>query len=568
MGLTTLGTTAKNAVGAPIVIRGVTPTSLATNQVTHTRTRTLIPKGAYVVTIVPSGSGSTGSSPGSVTTSLSSSMEYTVITSYADNGRPGPFLHGADESPISNMLILSRDAFAQVGVKNESSYATFLVDVVFTPTYTPFKSLGSFTGNRTSTSTGSSTQTTDVQFASAQIGWDYDRNAPMAITSGTSTLNGERTRTQDFYLWRYNSDGTWGFTYWNQVSAATGNTWREGNGIGFRGNQNNYRQSAFFIKNNFLHNLDMSAMMVNTASGLAYGWIKGDISSGTTAGATLTMSPGHTNSAFGSTSTSIDTGTQNIMLYYHDKVNNKVIYNGARSSAFNGTWGVYPWIHHWAQWDIQTDTVDYANSNGTKDPRIAGLGSYMAYDYGVPNGSTGITYATGDNGGNAYLARWDRSGTYTGVGNFQSRQNYNGSTNISAYNGSPLTYYNTITYMPNGVMVCGQNMLWASIDHLNTSLNQPIATTDNSFQKLGFWGLNSPMGTGQVKYHVIVVNNMIAVMQIGYMKYTNNAGSVARTVPITIYVAPATTANLGSILPNAGGIGSAANGNPGINNGA
>lgn len=581
MGVTTLGATFNTPIGGEIVIRGVTPNASTTTQVTvNTATRTLIPKGAYTVTVVPNGGASYGSSPGSGSVRLSNNLEWTVLTNYADNGRVGPFLHASvnNTNPVANLLILQKDAYVQVGIQNPATYTNFECDVVFTPTVSPFKSLGTITGNRTQTGDLNSTGAYDTNFGSLQIGWDYDRNAPLIITnSAIGVSTSQCTRTQDFYLWRYNSNGTWSYTYWNGVDAATGNTWYNGNGIGYRGTQNKYRQSSFFIKNNFLHNLDFSGLMVNTASGLRWGWIKGDISAGTVTGSTLTMSPGHTNTAFATTSSSIGSAANNVMMYYHDTVNGKVIYNGAKSSTlYSGS--VYWWIHHWAQWDIATDAVDYANSNGNKNPQIAGGTDpqYAAYEVGLPNGSTGITYGIGDNGGNYYLGRFDRNGTYTGVGNFQLRYPFAGNTNSGAYTFSQYSIYNRMTFLPNGVMVTGDasNGSGVCIDHLNTSLNQPVMTMDR-FGLLpdGIWGLNSNLGSGQSRYPVLVMKNTIVFAQVGYVKYGSNGGNIVyRTAPITIFVAPATAANLGAVTPNAGGVGSSATtgtptGNPGISNG-
>ena len=573
MGSSTVGTVSTAPIGGPITIKGITPTTASTTATSATATRTILPKGTYAVTLVINGTASFGSSPGSGYVSVGNGVEFTVLTSYADTGRPGPTLNSTDRTEVlSNILVLNRDAYVQVGVKNESSYALFQCDIVFTPTYTPFKSLGTITGNRTSAGTSGTTDSGDISFGTMQLGWDYDNNAPMLITASNSgTTSSQNTRSTAFYLWRYNSTGTWSYTYWNSVSAASGNSWYNGNGIGYRGTNNNYRWSSFFIKNGELHNLDMAGLMENTASGLRWGWIKGTITSGTTSGSTLTMSPGHTNTAFATSSSSISTGSDNIMIYYHDIVNNKVIYNGARSSTFNGSWGQYGWIHHWAQWDIATNTVDYSNSNGTIDPRIAGSTTTLAWNAAVPDGSTGFSYAIGDNAGSAaYLAKWNRTGTYTGVGNFSLRDSYMPQNNSGRSYSNFLSDYNRIQYLPGGIMTqtTGGNTSSVTVEH-STGTNVPLMTCDSltSFPS-NRWHMNSVIGTNSERTYTLVAGNTIVLAQVSFVKYSTNANNtVARIAPITIMVAPATQANLGLITPRQGGIGTAAN-PTGINNGA
>lgn len=577
MGVTTLGATVNTPIGGAIVIKGVTPNAASTTQVTvNTATRTLLPKGAYTVFVSPNGDASFGSSPSSGSVRMANNLEWTVVTMYADNGRVGPVLHsGANASnPMANLLVLQKDAYVQVGIQNTATYTTQECDIIFTPTVSPFKSLGTITGNRTQVGDANATDTSNVNFGTMQLGWDYDRNAPLMLTSATYGVGSSQcTRLTDFYLWRYNSNGTWSYTYWNNATAATGNAFYNGSGLGVRGNQNKYRHSSLFIKSNYLHNLDFSGLMTNTASGLRWGWIKGDISAGTTTGSTLTLEPGHTNTAFATATSSISSAANNIMMYYHDTVNGKVIYNGAKSSSlYSGS--TYWWIHHWAQWDIATNTVDYQNSNGNVNPEIAGSGTTLAYDYGLPDGTTGFTYAVGDNGGTYYNAKWNRTGTYTGVGSYQMRYPFAGTTNQSSYSFSQYAQYNRMTYLPNGVMVTGDGSTGSgvTVDYATSGINQPIMTMDRyGLLPDGLWALNSTMSTGQTRYPVLVTRNTIVFAQIAFAKYTNTEGSVARTAPITIFTAPATTSNLGAVSPGQGGRGSASTssptGNPGISNG-
>jgi hypothetical protein len=569
MASSTVGTATRDIPLTPITIKNMLSSAAATSSTNTTNTRHLIPKGTYTVTAQPMGFAIGGSSVFAANYTLGGG-EFTILTQYADTGRPGPFLMGDNVSPKGNMLILQRDAYVQIAVRNSNGASGLNdvgFDVTFTPTYSAYKSLGTVTGNRTSTGSSASTDTADINMNCVQVGWDYDRNLPFIITTNASLTSG-RTRATDFYLYRANTSGTWDITYWNSVVASSGNSFYNGSGIGFRGNANSIRQSSFFIKTNELHNLDMSGLMTDASSN-RWGWIKGNISAGTFTGSTLTMSPGHTNTAFATASSQIGTGTDNIMIYHHDRVNNKVIYNGCRDSTYSGAYGNYGWRHNWAQWDIATNTVDYQNVNGVVDPRIAGQSNEanMAWTCAVPNGSTGLSYAVGDNSGQGYLARFSRTGTYTGVGNFQSRNVYSGSTNLGAYAGSPQSYDNNMIFFPNGVMVAGQSMNFASIDYLNTALSQPIATTDSTtlFQS-GARGLNASMGISNTKYIVIVIANAIVLVETGYVKANGN-GTIGRYIPITVYMAPATTANLSAILPGQGGIGSAANGNSGINNG-
>lgn len=572
MASSTVGTVTRDVPLTPIVIKNMLANNFSTTVSNATNTRHLIPKGTYTVSAQPMGFAIGGSSTFAANYTLGGG-EWTVLTQYADNGRPGPFLMGSDLNPKGNMLILQRDCYVQIAVRNNNGASGLNdvgFDVTFTPTYSAYKSLGTITGNRTTVGGASSVDTADLNLNSVQVGWDYDRNLPFIITANASALS-NRTRASDFYLWRANANGTWDGSYWNSVVASSGNSFYNGNGIGYRGNSTNQRQSFFFIKSSELHNLDMSGLMTD-AAGWRWGWIKGNISAGTLAGATLTMSPGHTNTAFASLSSNIGSGTENIMTYFHDRVNNKVIYNGCKDITYSGAYGTNGWRHNWAQWDIATNTVDYQNVNGVVDPRIAGQSNETncAWTSAVPNGSTGLSYAVGDNSGQGYLARWTRTGTYTGVGNFQSRSIYGGTTNAGNYAGAPNTYYQAATFLPNGVMVAGQQLAYSILDHLNTSLNQPIATSDgNSLFSNGYWGLTASMGTSQTKNIMIVVANTIVLVEIGYVKASmGSANSTpARYIPITTYIAPATAANLGAILPGQGGIASAASGNSGINNG-
>lgn len=571
MGSTTVGTVTKDVPLTPVVIKNVLSTNASTTSTNTTLTRHLIQKGTYTVTTQPMGFAVGGSSLASVDFSIAVGTEFTILTQYADNGRPGPVLIGDNNNPKANLLILQRDAYVQATIKNNNGSAAInniSYDITFTPTYSPFKSLGTVTGNRTSTGDSASSDSSSVNFNCAQIGWDYDRNAPLLITTN-AYVTYQRTRASDFYLWRYNADGTWGYTFWSGIATNAGSSWYDGSGLGFRGNQNNCRQSSFFIKNGYLHNLDMSGLMTDV-NGLRWGWIKGDISSGTTSGTTLTMSPGHTNQDFATASSSISGSNDNIMIYYHDKVNNKVIFNGARSNTYSGAWANYGWIHYWSQWDIATNTVEYSQYNGVVDPRIAGssAGTNLAWDMVVPNGSTGFSYAVGDNGGYGYLAKWNRDGNYVGVGTVQSKRAYMGQTTIGAYSGTSYTNYNTISYLPNGVMVYGSNMYNSCLDYLNGSINQPQGTYDNySLFSGAFWGLNANLGSTGSKTILLVVDNTIVIAEMAYVK-ANGSGDVRRYVPITIYTAPVTASNLGSVTPGMGGIGSTAYGNPGINNGA
>lgn len=570
MGATTVGTSITNVSPTPIVIKNMLANSLASTVSNATNTRHLIPKGTYTVTAEPMGFVTGGSSQALANYTMGGG-EWTVLTQYADTGRPGPFLMSGDISPKANLLILQRDAYVQIAIRNAGATNDVPFNVTFTPTYSAYKSLGTITANRTTVANASSTNSVDqLNVNTIQVGWDYDRNLPFIIT-GYGTLFNLRMRAQDFYLWRANSNGTWNGSYWNNVVASSGNTFYNGNGIGYRGNANNSRQSFFFIKNNELHNLDASGLMTD-AGGWRWGWIKGNISAGTLAGATLTMSPGHTNTAFASLSSNIGANAENQMIYFHDRVNNKVIYNGCKDITYSGTYGTNGWRHNWAQWDIATDTVDYSNVNGVVDPRIAGQSNELncAWINAVPNGSTGLSYAVGDNSGQGYLVRWTRTGTYTGVGNFQSRGIWGGSNNNGNYGGSPSTYAHCATFLPNGVMVAGQSMNYSTIDYLNTALNQPIATADGqSLFASGYWGLNAAMGINDTKHIVIVVANTIVIVEYGYVKASSGStgATPARYIPVTTYIAPATAANLGAILPGQGGIASAANGNSGINNG-
>jgi len=570
MGATTVGTSVTNVSYTPIVIKNMLANAVASTVANATSTRHVIPKGTYTVSAQPMGFAIGGSSSFAANYTLGGG-EWTVLTQYADNGRPGPFLMGNDNSPKGNILILQRDAYVQISLRNSNGAAGLNdvgFDVTFTPTYSAYKSLGTITGNRTTVGGASSTATTDLSHKDLQVGWDYDRNLPFLITSN-GTLTSGRIRTSDFYLWRANSSGTWDATYWSNVIASSGNTFYNGNGIGFRGDNATEFHSSFFIKSNELHNLDQSGLMTD-AAGYRWGWIKGNISAGTfPTGSTLTMSPGHTNTAFASLSSNIGTLLNNVMTYFHDRVNNKVIYNGCKDITYSGTYVNYGWRHNWAQWDIATNTVEYSNVNGVVDPRIAGgtTDTNMGWYCAVPNASTGLSYAVGDNSGQGYLARFSRTGVYTGVGSFQSRNVYGGSTNNGNYGGAPNSYGLMATFLPNGVMVAGQSMSYSIVDHLNTALNQPIATNDNnSLFAIGNRGINSSMNVSQTKQIVIVVANTIVLVEIGYVKSGANS-VIARYIPITVYTAPATTVNLGAILPGQGGIGSAANGNSGINNG-
>ena len=293
--------------------------------------------------------------------------------------------------------------------------------------------------------------------------------------------------------------------------------------------------------------------MLLDASNNRYGWIKGDL---TAAGSTLSMVPGHTNTAFASPNSSLGGGGSNIMMYYWDKRIGKVIYNGGQSVNYNGTWSAYGWVHNWAQWDIATNTVDYSNVNGTVDPRIAGSTTYLAYDYGVPDAVAGVTRVTAGNGNNTYRATFSRTGTYTGIGNYTTYRALWAANHTTSFLWS--SSGQSIEYLDSTYAIMG-----------NVATTRDFATA--LYEKLPYSTLNATntLSKNQAQYQLLVMPDTIYVLQTAYVQAGSNeqTGQSRVIYTATVFKTPKTAATLNSVIGSSGGVPTTTY-VPGINNGS
>lgn len=567
MGVSLVGQGAAVNIPQPIVINRIQPSNVSTNSTINvTQTRVFVPKGAYAITVNISGAASYGSSSSAGTAAWGDSypLKYIISTVDADTGRPGPVVSRSYATTPAMQLILAKDSFVSVGLFAQTPLNSTYFDFVLVPTKSPYTAYPTITGNRTQTAinTATSGSNSDLNFGSVVMGWDYDNNSPFLITGYLTTTRSSNWQqlSAPFQIWRFNqSTGKWTFKNWTGITLASG-SWVYSAGFLFQGDW----APQTFIKGNFIHNVCNHPIMSDGTN--YHGWTKGDL---TAAGNTLTMQPGNTNSAFNTAVANMATVNADMyMMYYWDRRLHKVTYAGTVSATFNGTYGANNWRSYWGQWDIATGTNDYTNINSqTADPRAAGnnANNSLVYRIGVPDAKTGFIYGIAVNGTSDYLAKWSRTGTYTGVGSFLTYYPFFGTSTIGS--AAMNTQQNKIDYLPpNDVMISASN--GANVEY-TTGASQPGLLYDASAPMQNSIALSyGNYSVYSEDRQVLVMDSGIYVCHMVYLQYSPDPSGTARfSAPITIYKAPATTANLGQYIPIMGGIPSAANGNTGINNG-
>jgi hypothetical protein len=567
MGVNLVGQGAVLDIPQPIVINRIQPSNTTTNNTINvTQTRILVPKGAYSVTVTPSGAASFGASSTGATVGFGgdNGIKYTISSVEADTGRPGPFINRSFSSSVAMQLILPKDSFISVGLyANSTTMQSMFFDVILVPTRSAYTAYPTITGNRNTTAanTSSSGSNSDINWGSVAMGWDYDNNSPFLITGANTTTRSTNWQQlfPTFQIWRFNSTtGKWTFKEWTGMSLASG-SWVYGAGFLFHGSW----APGLFIKGNFIHNVVNHAIMSDGTN--YHGWIKADL---TAAGATLTVTPGNTNTAFNTPVANCATVNSSFfMMYYWDRRVHKVVYAGTISNVFNGTYGANNWRSYWGQWDIATGTNDYTNINsGTADPRSAGAAaaSNLVYNSGVPDAKTGFIYAIVPNGTSEYLPKWNRSGTYTGVGSFLTYYPFN-TTNQSSL--SQFSYENKIDYLPLTDLMVSSNG-GGNTEYL-TGVSQPGLLIDSTPPLPSEYAISyGNYSNYSEDRQTLVMDAGIFVCHVGYLQFSPNPSGTARfSAPITVYKAALNATNLGQLTPIMGGIPSAATGLPGINNG-
>lgn len=510
-----------------------------------TQTKIFVPKGKYTVSILPEGTIAGGTSAAQYSPDFGA-PNATIVAFDADTGRPGTVFFSNKTTMLGTTFILAKDSFVYAIVVH--SIANTIFDIILTPTYSPFDAYPSITGNQSATATSGSTTAIDVTVYGTFLGWDYDNSQPFIIVpTDSSTTYTNQYRFQSFILFRYNPNtNVWTKKTFTSMSTGTSiSSWNVGYGLGYR---TDGTPLGFFIKSNFLHNVSCFGN-ARDAAGYQYGWLKGDIS---VAGSTFTIELGNTNTAFGHINTDIASGNSGRQLYYWDKINHKVIYNGSESSTYNGTWATYGWRHNWAQWDIATNTNDYTNVNGTVDPRIAGSTSSLGYRYAVPDGGSGRSYVCGVNSTSAYNAYWNRNGSYTGIGNYYTYYplvtGSAGSYNITSNN-------NGIMYMPNGIIAIGNDPAGGTIglskEYTTSSTAGLLSSYSSSYVRQG---IVISLGNNSIQYCSLTINGNIYVLQAAYIRLNHSSSTSMYTYPISLYRTTATTAMLNITLGADGGI--------------
>jgi hypothetical protein len=503
MGVNVLTSPTSKKIVIPNITTGATV--LANTKIAKT---VIVPKGVYSVNLIKTGGAFGGSSTGYATSYLSN----TSIVAYdASNGRPLSFYNGTFEGKESanQYFHIIKDSYLQINIAASPTAQGQTFEVILEPAQTVFNLDFAFTPN-TGTTAGT-TNSADVGVAIMAMGYDYDSDSPLIITSGTGTSSGRGQRyTSSFALWRRNaSTGAWSKKTFT-TSSATGFTWYQGNGIVIP-NTAALNGAGFFIKNNILHNLTHEGWMTEDATSHRYGWIKADVS--VASGSNIPFSVGLSDTAFGQTSSDISSSTNNIMLYWHDIINKKVIYNGSRSGTYNGSYSGYPWLHKWGQYDIPTATIEYAIDNGTIDPRLQ-VSSDMAYTYAIPNVSTGRSYTVSPNGGTvSYLSYWDRSANKTNVGNctsYRSNSPSQGNLQPTTNNCSGIFLGNGDFYLNNAVssdLFTGRNLLY-DINNIGNLL--PVSNS---------------LSTNSSYTQIMHTPNKLYVLQSGYVLAANSDAS-------------------------------------------
>ena len=492
-----------------VVIPNIQTTSTTVSNTKVART-VIVPRGVYSVNLVRTGGPLGGSSVGYATSYLNN----TSIVAYdATTSRPLSFYNGTLNAiePTNQSLYILKDSYLQINISASPTAGNISFDVVLEPTQSYFNIDFAFTpAGGTTTGTTSSA---DVGVGMIAMGYDYDSDSPLIITSGTGTTTGRNQRyTSSFALWRKNaSTGAWSKKTFT-TSSATGYTWYQANGIVVsNSNTGTSNGAGFFIKNNILHNVIQEGWMTDDATSYRWGWIKADVS--VASGSNIPFSPGSTNTAFGQPSGDIASGTGNQMFYWHDLINKKVLYNGARSVNYNGSYGTYPWLHKWGQYDINTGAIDYQIDNGTVDPRLAGS-SIEGQSYMTPNIANGNSYGISANGSSSYLTYYDRSGNKTGVGNVTIYRSNSPNQGTSL---QPLTTSNQCLFLDNNEFVM-QNYI--SSDLLT---NRNMLYDTSTFSRL--YPVSSSVSAGTSNTQVMITPNKVYTLESAHTIVANSDAS-------------------------------------------
>lgn len=529
---------------------------------------TFIPKGTYSVRVVTEGN-TTG---GTVTTGGNNPLLTTITTVDAETGRIGPSY--IENGLLKDSLILNKDSFAYVSIGAITSGISVSLELI--PKKSDAIALPTFTGNTTFTAAATATggSVNDIAFGGHIPGWDYDNDSPCVIVVNSATSNPSLNQVVRFTsttIWRFNKNtGKWTSKYFDTISPASDHTFANSqNGLYYTGQNQSPQVMQFFIKGNYLHNLVYQGVLNRTTDSSRWGWMKGNINVG---GSTLNMEAGHANIAFAELAANMDqSNTGNRMIYYWDRVSHKVIYNGCKDSVLNGPWGAHGWRHKWGQWDIATDVIDYQTSNGNLDPRIAGsnVDSNLSWRMASPSAVDGKSFAISANGTSNYNARWDRNGTYSGVGNYDYKRPFDSTTftGQTAY-----TTFNTGDFTRYGYMVTGSQNGTMTLDHTINSGTGVLLNDTNGFYNTGkplFRGGvtgNYTVGDGPHQAY-LVTNEWIVYAYGGYQKMQGN--STRYTYPITVYMIPVNEINMIRMIQPPGGLPSNRLGTPnsGINPG-
>jgi hypothetical protein len=529
---------------------------------------TFVPKGTYNVIVITEGNASSGV----VTIGGGTPLITTITTVDAETGRIGPSY--IENGLLKDYLILNKDSFVFVSISAVT--ASISVSLELVPKKPDAIALPTFTGNAslTAASTATSGSINDIGFGGFIPGWDYDNDSPCVVvvtsTVSSPSLNAVM-RFSSATIYRFNKNtGKWTSKLFDTISPASGYTFvNSQNGLYFTGQAVSPEAYQFFIKGNYLHNLVYQGVLNKTSDSSRWGWIKGNLNVG---GNTLNMEAGHDNIAFAELAANMDqSNTGNRMIYYWDRVSHKVIYNGCKDSVLNGPWGAHGWRHKWGQWDIATNVIDYQTSNGNLDPRIAGsnVDNNLAWRMASPSAADGKSFAISSNGSSNYNARWDRNGTYSGVGNYDYKRafdstTFTGQTAYTTFNSGDFTRY--------GYMVTGAGNITMTLDHTINSGTGILLNDNNGFHTTakpvfrgGTYG-NYSVSAGPHQAY-LVTNEWIVYVYGGYQKMQGQ--STRYTYPITVYMMPVNEINMIRMIQPAGGLPSNRLGTPnsGINSG-
>lgn len=474
----------------------------------------IVPKGTYSVTIQRTGNQLGGSSVSYAQTTLNNTS---IVAFDAITSRPLTFYNGSldHKEPSNQVLHIIRDSYLQIRLYTSPSSGDITHDIILEPTQTMYNMDFAFTptNGTTPTLTGDST---NIGIGIVAMGYDYDSDSPAIITGGSAGNTGRGQRyMSSFTLWRKNaSTGAWSKKTFN-TDPASGYSWYQAGGIVLPAGQYGTSNGAgFFIKDNMLNNVIMEGWLTDSATNYRWGWMKASVSGAS--GSYIQFSPGVLDSNFGQLSSDISSGANNIMLYWHDVINKKVLYNGARSGIYNGSWSGYPWLHKWGQYDIPTATVEYSIDNGTIDHRLAGVNN-EGCKFTFPNIPLGRSYAISENGSSSYLTYFDRYGNKTGVGNCVIFRPGSGNVGTAL---QPLTTDNA------GIFINNDTFIGGSSGYVSTNLttNRSVMYDNGNYTRL--YPVYAGVPTNSSYTQILHTPNKIYTLQSGYVPIHNSDAGV------------------------------------------